>query len=289
MLRYLIAEVYNDIVNVVHRDMTLEVVLTKWLLNRVTKRLGLHKLFIGRRAIKLPDGVKIYINDEATIYINIPDHYIRKEYLRHSDYIPCKGWIVFDIGTYVGIYTLYAAKKVCLDGFVTSFEPNPLAFRWLLNNIALNNVGNVKALPFALGDRNSKMLLYVAGENIEASSFIANHITHNPSGQYTIVNTFTVLMTKLDYVIEKSNQVIGKVVTHIDLVKIDVEGYEMHVLRGAEKTLSKGLIERFVIEVHKDQVSTKNLVEYLKSFGYTTDKIITFCHIKDVVYLKLKR
>jgi hypothetical protein len=71
MLRYLIAEAYNDIVNVVHRDMTLEAVLTKWLLNRVTKRLGLHKLFIGRMTIKLPDGVKIYINDEATIYISI--------------------------------------------------------------------------------------------------------------------------------------------------------------------------------------------------------------------------
>jgi len=52
MLRYLIAEVYNDIVNVVHRDMTLEVVLTKWLLNRVTKR-----LVIGRMTIKLPNDV----------------------------------------------------------------------------------------------------------------------------------------------------------------------------------------------------------------------------------------
>jgi hypothetical protein len=137
MLRYLIAEAYNDIVNVMHRDMTLEAVLTKWLHNRVTKKLGLHKLFIGRRAIKLPNDVKIYINDEATIHINIPDHYIRKEYLRHSDYIPCKGWIVFDIGAYVGIYTLYAAKRVGLDGLVASFEPNPLAFRWLLNNIAI--------------------------------------------------------------------------------------------------------------------------------------------------------
>jgi len=96
-------------------------------------------------------------------------------------------------------------------------------------------------------------------------------------------------MTKLDYVIEKSNQVIGRVVTHIDLAKIDVEGYEMHVLRGAEKSLGRGMLERFVIEVHKDQVSTESLVEYLKSFGYGIDKVIGFNHVKDVVYLKLRR
>ena len=96
------------------------------------------------------------------------------------------------------------------------------------------------------------MVLYVAGENIETSSLIANHITRNPSGQYTIVDTFTVPMTKLDYVIEKSNKVIGRVAAHIDPAKIGVEECEMHVLRGAEKSLGRGMLERFLIEVHKD-------------------------------------
>jgi FkbM family methyltransferase len=231
--------------------------------------------------------MKVYVNDEATITINIPDQYTRKEYSRHPDYIPRENWVVFDIGAYVGIYTLWAAKRVGLDGFVVAFEPNPLVFRWLVSNIALNNVRNVKTLPFALGDRAGKMLLYVAGENIEASSLIANHLTHNPSGRYTIVSTFTVPMTTLDYVIERPNRIVGKAISHIDLVKIDVEGYEMHVLKGGEKALRKGLIERFVIEVHKDQVSTKNLIEYLKDFGYSIDRVIEFDHVKDIVYLKL--
>ena len=284
MLRQLLGEVYSDSMALIRKDLTLEVLSVKYL-SRLLKRLGVHNLFIGETSIKLPDNIKIYVDNEATIDINIPDHYIRKEYLRHPDYIPSKGWIVFDIGAYVGIYTLYAAKKVGLDGFVASFEPNPLAFRWLLNNIVLNNVRNLKALPFALGDRSSKMLFYVARENIGASSFIVNHLMQSPN-QYTIANTFTVPMTTLDYVIEK--QVIGKTVTHINLVKIDVEGYEMRVLRGAEKTLSRGLVERFVIEVHKDQVSTKDLVDYLKKFGYNFDKTLGFNHVKDIIYLKLK-
>jgi hypothetical protein len=179
MLRRLLGEVYSDAMALVRRDLTLEIFLTKYLI-RLLKKLDMLNLFIGRAAIKLSDNIKIYINDEATIGINIPDQYIRKEYLRHPDYIPQKSWVVFDIGAYIGIYTLYAAKRVGLDGFVASFEPNPLAFRWLLNNITLNDARNVKALPFALGDRNGKVVLYVAGENIEASSLIANHITRNP-------------------------------------------------------------------------------------------------------------
>jgi FkbM family methyltransferase len=150
-------------------------------------------------------------------------------------------------------------------------------------------MSNAKALPFALGDRISKAVLYVSGENIEASSLVANHIVYNPSGRYTIINTFTVPILTLDYVVKRLNQVIGKAIAHIDLAKIDVEGYEMHVLRGAEKTLGKGIIEHFVIEVHKDQVSTEKLVEYLKRFGYGVDKVVGFNHVKDVAYLKLRR
>jgi len=50
-----------------------------------------------------------------------------------------------------------------------------------------------------------------------------------------------------------------------------------------------GLIDRFVIEVHTDQVSTKDLVKYLAIHGYTMDEIVRFGNVKDIVYLRLKR
>ena len=87
--------------------------------------------------------------------------YIRRECLRHPDYIPRKRWVVFDIGAYIGTYSLWVAKRVDEEGFVVTFEPNPLDFRWLISNIMLNKMKNIKALPFALGDKSSKATLYV--------------------------------------------------------------------------------------------------------------------------------
>jgi len=62
----------------------------------------------------------------------------------------------------------------------------------------------------------------------------------------------------------------------------------MRVLRGAERALREGLIDRFTIEIHTDQVNTKYLIKYLTNYGYTIDKVVRFKNIKDIVYLRLK-
>ncbi len=241
------------------------------------------------RIVKLPDGFRIYINDDATLSINVVDHYVRREYMWHSDYIPRSGWVVIDAGAYVGIYTLWASKLVGDGGFVMAFEPNPLAYAWLIRNIEVNNARNVRALPYALGDEITYATLHVAGENIEASSLIPNHITNNPSGNYTIINTFKVPVITLNFVIDRSGLFIGRDIDRINLVKIDVEGYEMKVLRGSEKLLGRGLIERFVIEVHKDQVRTIDVINYLSDYGYRPVGVKHFDYVKDVAYIRLTR
>jgi len=55
------------------------------------------------------------------------------------------------------------------NGLAISFEPNHLAYYWLLNNIRLNIANNIVTLSFTLGDTVNKMQLYVAKENIGAS------------------------------------------------------------------------------------------------------------------------
>jgi hypothetical protein len=63
----------------------------------------------------------------------------------------------------------------------------------------------------------------------------------------------------------------------------------MRVLRGAEKALRKGLIDKFIVEVHVDQVSAKDVVKCLANYGYVLDKVVRFGHVKDMAYLRLKQ
>jgi hypothetical protein len=115
----------ENLIHTVKGDLTLDVVLV----NLLVRMQMFKSLVIGNSfTIKLPGKIRIFINDAATLSVNIPDHYLRREYMKHPDYVPSKGWIVFDIGAYVGIYSLWASKLVD-DGFVVAFEPNPLAFR----------------------------------------------------------------------------------------------------------------------------------------------------------------
>jgi len=274
----------DDLMHTIKGDLTLNVALV----NLLRSVRILRSLVVGNFAVKLPGGLRIFVNDNATLNINIPDHYLRREYMRHPNYVPGDGWVVLDVGAHVGIYSLWVSRLVG-DGFVIAFEPNPIAYRWLISNIELNGATNIKALPYALGDEIMRERLYVAGENIGASSLIMNHIINSPAGKYSIVGEFVVPVVTMDYVIDKSMEIVSRPVKHVDLVKVDVEGYEMRVLRGAERALREGLIDRFVIEVHTDQVSTKDLVRYLANYGYTMDKVVRFGNVKDMVYLRLKR
>lgn len=71
-------------------------------------------------SIELPDGLRVLVNNRAIIDINIPDHCICREYMRYPDYVPRDGWVVFEVGAYVDIYSLWASRLVG-DGFVVAF------------------------------------------------------------------------------------------------------------------------------------------------------------------------
>jgi FkbM family methyltransferase len=213
--------------------------------------------------------------------------YERREYFLYKDFIPAKGWIIADIGAYVGIFSLYASKAVSENGFIISFEPNPLAYYWLINNIRLNGARNIVTLPYALGNTTNRMQLYVAKENIEASSFLCNHVSQNPAGKYTIAAKFSVpVITFYDF-LKNIEQFTGRRVENFDLVKIDVEGYELKVLEGAENALKRRIIKRFVIEVHKDQISTEEVARYLEKYDFQIVGVKA-SGIKDILYAKIK-
>jgi FkbM family methyltransferase len=165
-------------------------------------------------------------------------------------------YCVLDVGANVGLTLLRFAKKAS-KGRVAAFEPDPVNFSYCSHNLSLNNYGNAAILNVGLGSCNAELTIELPSEGNRGG----NRISPNPHGSGVKVKIRT-----LDSIFHELGM------QHIDLIKVDVEGYELHVLKGGEKTLKKYKPILFV-EVDNDHLLTQGgsaveLVAYLKELGY---------------------
>jgi len=163
---------------------------------------------------------------------------------------------VIDVGANIGFYTLNFAKKA-RKGCVYSFEPFPHNYKLLGKNISLNNFNNISTFPIALGEIEKKVEM----NNLEDRNLGMVHIV--PHSKNELNNSIEV--NTLDYFfIEKTFK--------IDLIKIDIEGYEMNFIHGAINILTKDYPILFVevIDKHlkKYNSSAYELVKKLEDLGY---------------------
>lgn len=244
-----------------------------------------HLSFLGflPKRITLSDGIKLVLNSPATLYYNIIGEYEWPEYTRFEEFVPRHGNIVFDVGAYVGIYTLRSAKKVGDNGRVYAFEPNPSPFIHLVSNVKINRIRNVSCFFTALGDRIGKTCFYTFDEkniNLESSSLFKSHLKKwNKGFTKTEVN-----MTTLDNVVKQLG------LSRIDIAKIDVEGAEEIVLRGAKNTLSDGIIDKLIVEAHEYDIPSKKTVELISAFNYQVKHMARHpSGVKCIIYAKLAR
>ena len=142
-----------------------------------------------------------------------------------------------DVGAHGGLYTLLAGKKVGPQGKVLSFEPNPINLIFLRLNVILNELNNVIIIPKAVSDENSKVIL------------------HYSSKMTALTSSFT----KAERIIEVETTTIDDTVTSfgfdsIKIMKIDTEGMDFKVLKGALNTLTKThyvITEQNISEIRK--------------------------------------
>jgi len=133
-----------------------------------------------------------------------------------------KGDVFVDVGANIGLMSIYASGKVGHQGSVIAFEPNPKTRMMLEDNIALNNIQHIKVEPFALSNATKKSRIYDRWDvNRGAASLIK---PANPTDAYDIEE-----IKFSDYF--DANQ-------QIKLIKIDVEGYELNVLKGASQFIA---------------------------------------------------
>jgi FkbM family methyltransferase len=174
------------------------------------------------------------------------------------------GDIVVDIGAHIGRYTIINSKRVGENGKVIAIEAHPDNFEILNRNIKLNKLTNVIPLNYAVYSKQTKLKLYLPVE--EPGFTIYNTIMVNRTAseeKFTEVNANT-----LDNILLQQNGI-----SHADInwIKIDVEGAELEVLKGASSILSKSKDISLLIEIHNLHGGTnlyRQIVEFLDIYNF---------------------
>jgi len=164
-----------------------------------------------------------------------------------------------DVGANIGYVTSLMVKKVGRNGSVVAFEPHPEMFGYLTENVALwkGLVGDPVAVRSALSEKRQ------AGRLCIPSGFDKN------SGTAFLQSAERQSDLKIDQTIEVTVTTLDQYFSHgefLSLVKIDTEGNELSVLKGAKKLLATGRIREIILEDHLPYPS--RVMELLQKNGY---------------------
>lgn len=169
-----------------------------------------------------------------------------------------------DIGAHIGYYSLKAAPVVGPGGRVIAVEPNPATVRRLRDNIRASRAdGVVSVQPVACSDTETSLELFAAPEHNTGETSLSRR---NASQGGQVVASYRVRARPLDDILKESG--IGRV----DVVKIDVEGAEYLVLKGARETLERYhplvIVELVESQLQAMGTSTAQVLALLHSHGY---------------------
>ncbi len=171
------------------------------------------------------------------------------------------GDVVLDVGTNIGETLLHFGKLVGDGGFVFGFEPDDENYRNVRRNMSINDSGSLKVFKLGISDKKEKVKLYCVDPNNLGMNRILNEKEAEQFQNFTTIETDT-----LDNVITENN------IERVDVVKIDIEGYEMHALRGASRLLRtfrpKLFIEVGYSRLINNGASPNEMIAYLEGFGY---------------------
>lgn len=174
-----------------------------------------------------------------------------------------KDMTVIDIGANIGCHTLRFAKLVGPRGKVIAFEPMSWAFSKLTRNIELNHFDNIILEKTALSNENkeNQEVNFPCSWPISGIDDFKRYLAH----QGNIMKDVVDFITLDDYVSKKG-------MSKIDLIKLDVDGYELKVIRGALETLKSHnpiiIMELCVYTLKDIGDKIRDLVSLLSDLGY---------------------
>jgi FkbM family methyltransferase len=182
---------------------------------------------------------------------------VRREIERHAS----RRGNVIDIGANIGYYTILASKLIGPAKRVYAFEPQARVLIKLRRNIEASGLPNVTVFPLALSDGAGSVPFHVPQEGAES------HGSIHANGRFEVMKIVDVETQRLDDVLSNLGS------PEIGLIKMDAEGAELPILRGATTLLSGPNRPVLVFEACEENCQpfdycVYDLLHYIRSFGY---------------------
>ncbi|USO01375.1 MAG: FkbM family methyltransferase [Alphaproteobacteria bacterium] len=208
----------------------------------------------------LDNGMKIVVNkhDRCVCYAIRALGYWDKTETNVIKALVKQGDTVVEVGANFGVHTLRFSELVGSSGKVYSFEANPRVAKYLRQSLDINNIQNVDLRNAGIGDRD-----YDAQMIYESSNIGAGYILSSEEAFKTckVKECQPVRMTTLDKEL---------VDLTVDFLKIDIEGYEPYLFKGAQKIIASNknltiLMEWDLGHMKRGGGDVNVLVSYLKN------------------------
>lgn len=166
-----------------------------------------------------------------------------------------------DVGANFGYYASLASSIVGPHGRVFAFEPSPVAQASLQKMVAQNKIDNIELVQAAVGSSAGEIHLYLPRSGP----------VHSPS-IFPLDDNFTPHLVKMIALSDYAPLNDGRA---IDLIKIDVEGYEPNVLEGMRSLIERKLVRKLLCEFNSGWLRRNNdmtpakLLDIILGYGFT--------------------
>ena len=218
---------------------------------------------------------KIFVSKEGALssLYTYQEQFKNKDHMKVSSFSGKDAKVVLDIGANEGFYTL-RTKEINPNCTIIAVEPVPITFKYLKNNISKNKLKNVHLINKAVSSKKDKItiefvegLSSLSGANlkktikplfIKKTKTISKEVYEETKEMLKNIKSIKVNTISGDNIFKKYK------LKQVDLMKIDVEGNELDVLKSTKNNLNK--IDKMVIEFHGKKEDGSDIKPKLKNF-----------------------
>ncbi|PCI29368.1 MAG: hypothetical protein COB67_04235 [SAR324 cluster bacterium] len=220
------------------------------------------KLLFGRRGIKVNIGGQGEVRMSPIFYFSNWENFGGQHNKGYASCVQaCDGKQIFlDIGAHIGLYSLPISKRLSKDGRIFAFEPSSVNYKTLQDHIHMNQADSIIPLPHLVG-----------AISLDQVDFYEDTDQISPMNSIACTSKTPIKVTRKKQISVDEFCQDMKIIP--DVIKIDVEGAEIEVLKGAKKTLRE----------HDPKIFLSVHPVHIKALGKTLDDLASI--IEEIGYI----